>query len=319
MHVYRWDLDKTYLDTDIHSVRGLLRSAFENASQKRTVPGAPALLRALIRFDPLARVTVVSGSPTQMRAVLSEKLALDGVRVDDLVLKDNLGNLRRGRMRAVTNQIGYKLPALLRQRAGGGPATKETLFGDDAEIDALIYSLYADVIAGRISPLDLAYHMARGGAYDDGIAAAVASLEKIPRVDSVEDIFIVLDQGTPPRTFDRLGPRVVPVYAWLQAAVVLWRRGRLSAALAADVVHACAEDGSLTERAIVSLVQDVARRGHIEVDALTALLADPAWASLRDPIGRTMKHLGTPPRRLDNGSTPDYEGFFDAVSQGPRS
>ena len=319
MHVYRWDLDKTYLDTDIHSVRGLIRSAFENASQKRNVPGAPALLRALIRFDPQARVTVVSGSPTQMRAVLSEKLALDGVRVDDLILKDNLGNLRRGRVRAVRNQIGYKLPALLRQRAAEGGTAKESLFGDDAEVDALIYALYADVVSGRISPLDLAHHMGRGGAYDDGITDAVASLEKITRTDSVEDIFIVLDRGTPPRTFERLGPRVVPVYAWLQAAIVLWRRGRLSAALAADVVQACADDGSLDERAIVSLVQDVARRGHIEADALAALLADPAWATLRGAIERSMKHLGTPPRRVDSDAAPDYEGFFDAVSQGTRS
>lgn len=313
MHVYRWDLDKTYLDTDIHSVRGLIRSALESAAQKRNVPGAPALLRALLRFDPHARVTVVSGSPTQMRAVLTEKLSLDGVRVDDLVLKDNLGNLRRGRVRAVTNQIGYKLPALLRQRAADGPGARETLFGDDAEVDALVYTLYADAVAGRLSPLDLAHHMGRGGAYDDGITAAVASLEKIPRGDAVDDIFIVLDRGTPPKAFERLGRRVVPVYAWLQAALVLGARGRLSAALTADVVRAAAADGRLDERSVVGLVQDVVRRGHLDPDVIVAMLDDPAWAALRAPVGRGLRHLGTVARRVDTTGPPDYEGFLDGL------
>ena len=82
MHVYRWDLDRTYLDTDIHSVRGLIRTALESASDKRTLPGAAALMRALTDADPSSRVFILSGSPTQMRDVLREKLTLDGVRFD---------------------------------------------------------------------------------------------------------------------------------------------------------------------------------------------------------------------------------------------
>src|SRR5688572_27558652 len=92
VHIYRWDLDRTYLDTEIHSVRGLVRAAFETAADKKTVPGAAALLKAVVAHDPEARIYVLSGSPTQMRAVLEQKLALDGVRIDGLFLKDNLGN-----------------------------------------------------------------------------------------------------------------------------------------------------------------------------------------------------------------------------------
>ena len=43
--VYRWDLDKTYLRTEFDTVRDVLRTAFEKPHDKRTVPGAAALLR----------------------------------------------------------------------------------------------------------------------------------------------------------------------------------------------------------------------------------------------------------------------------------
>ena len=79
-----------------------------------------------------------------MRQVLAAKLALDGIDYDEFVLKNNLKNILRGRFRALRAQIPYKLPAMLRSRIGA-PAERETLFGDDAEADAIIYCLYADV------------------------------------------------------------------------------------------------------------------------------------------------------------------------------
>ena len=48
---------------------------------------------------------------------LEEKLSLDGIMWDRFELKPNLENLLRGRFRAVRDQVGYKLPALLRWRA----------------------------------------------------------------------------------------------------------------------------------------------------------------------------------------------------------
>ena len=106
MHIYRWDLDKTYLDTDFHSLRGLVRTAIEPAEQKRAVPGARALLTALGERGG-ARVYILSGSPVQLREVLEEKLALDGVVYEHLTLKDTLGHIRRGQVRAVKGQFGY--------------------------------------------------------------------------------------------------------------------------------------------------------------------------------------------------------------------
>lgn len=223
MRVYRWDLDKTYLDTDFETVRGLLRSAMESAREKRAVPGATALLRELARERPgwRPRVVLLSGSPTQMRGVLEEKLRMDGVRFDELILKDNLGNLKRGRLRAVRDQFGYKLPHLLAGRVGLGEQVREVLFGDDAEADALVYSVYADAVAGRISAVELSRILETAGAYPSAVVEALAALKQLPRADAVDRIFIRLDKGVLRRDFEPLGSRVIPVRSWFEAALVL--------------------------------------------------------------------------------------------------
>ena len=114
-HIYRWDLDKTYLQTEFDTFRQLVRTALQKAHEKRAVPGAAALIREL-RSNGDTQLCIISGSPTQMRAVLAEKLKLDGVDFDELVLKDNVRNLLRGRFKALRGQVGYKLPALLESR-----------------------------------------------------------------------------------------------------------------------------------------------------------------------------------------------------------
>ncbi|HZH04396.1 MAG TPA: haloacid dehalogenase-like hydrolase, partial [Myxococcaceae bacterium] len=113
--IYRWDLDKTYLRTEFDTFRQLVRTALQKATDKVAVPGAAALIREL-RANGDSRLCIVSGSPKQMRSVLVEKLKIDGVVWEELVLKDNIKNLLRGRFRALRGQVGYKLPALLESR-----------------------------------------------------------------------------------------------------------------------------------------------------------------------------------------------------------
>ena len=270
MHVYRWDLDKTYLHTEFGSVRALVRTALEPAAAKRNTPGSAALLRALQQHDPASRTTVVSGSPKQMRRTLTEKLAMDGIRVDKLTLKDNLGNLRRGRLRAVWGQVGYKLPHLLAERVGHDPGDTETLFGDDAEVDAAVYAVYADAISGRIGPDQVREVLERGGAYTDDIERGLAALAKAPRADAVEDIFIRLDAGGPLERFAPLASRVTPVFSWLQAALVLWRRGRIAIPGVQAVFRRCIDQGDLASASVSGLVQDAVRRRLVSRGALAA-------------------------------------------------
>ena len=277
MRVYRWDLDKTYLLTDFDSVRGLLRSAVEPAWRKKAVPGATVLLRELSREGPgwRPRVHIVSGSPTQMRDRLVEKLRIDGIRYDSLVLKDNLGNLRRGRLRAVRGQFGYKLPELVGGRVGLGAAVRETLFGDDAEIDAIVYSVYADAIAGRLGPVELARVLEAGGAYGDDIVATLAATRRVAMADAVDRIFIRLDKGRPIEDFLPLGTRVVPVRTWYAAALVLASASELPSEVLPRVLAASAlSDGE----ALVEL-GDVLQRGHANAGGLSGVLTHlPAGA-----------------------------------------
>lgn len=317
VHVYRWDLDKTYLDTDLESVRSLIRAAFESASRKRCVPGAAALLRGLTQWDASARVSILSGSPTQMRGVLEEKLSLDGVRFDTLVLKDSLGNLRRGRLRAVTGQVGYKLPQLLKQRVGLGPVVHETLFGDDSEVDALVYTVYADAIAGRIGESEVARVMEAGGAYPESIEDALHALRHVGRGDAVEDVFIHLDRkgshGVPVQRFRMLGSRIVPVFSWLQAAVVLWTRGRLGPAGVVDVARSCTEEANLDDMGLAGLFQDLVRRRHVSSEQVAALLdASEELAPARPYVERALQRLAPVPEPLPAGP-PDYLGFLRAT------
>ncbi|MEY4512646.1 MAG: hypothetical protein RLZZ450_4768, partial [Pseudomonadota bacterium] len=113
--IYRWDLDKTYLNTDFDSLKGLFRAAMEKASDKVAFPGAKVLLRELTATD-LAGLYILSGSPSQMRRVIIEKLELDGIKWDGLVLKPSLNRLLRGRFRFLRDQVSYKLHALLSSR-----------------------------------------------------------------------------------------------------------------------------------------------------------------------------------------------------------
>lgn len=315
MHVYRWDLDRTYLDTDIHSVRGMVRAAFEQASEKRTIPGAAALLRGLIAADPSCRVSVISGSPTQMRSVLMEKLARDGVRVDSLILKDNLRNIRKGRFRAVRGQLGYKLPKLLEQRVGLGSKVEETLFGDDTEVDALVYRLYAEAVAGRIGEGELSRVMVAGGAYTDAVEQAIAALRRIGRAEAVSDVFIHADVGVPLARYRLLGRQVVPVHSWLQAAVLLWARGRLRASHVVDVAEACMAEAGLDEEGVAGLLQDLVRRRRLLPDPLRVLLAEaPGLAPLVAPVERALGRLGRIPDVPDYADPPDFLGYLRALA-----
>ena len=263
MHIFRWDLDKTYLETSFGSVRGLIRTAFETADEKKNVPGSAALLRALVKADPDCQVTVLSGSPTQMREVLEEKFALDGISIHNLVLKDNLRNIRKGRIKAVTNQIGYKLPVLFQQRAGYGPGNTETLFGDDTESDALIYTLYAEFLAGKVTIKQIGQVMEIMGTRREAINTTFDAIEKLHEGDVVEDIFIRIHRGIPMRAYTSLSPKVIPVFSWFQAGIILLLRGRITPEGLARTAASCCHSDSLTNENLSGLAQDLVRRGHI--------------------------------------------------------
>ncbi len=275
-HTFRWDLDKTYLRTEFDSFKDLAKSAFETAADKQAYPGATALLRAL--RQPRHRICIVSGSPTQMRQVLAAKLALDGIHYDEFVLKNNLKNVLRGRFRALRAQIPYKLPAMLRSRVAAA-AEHETLFGDDAEADAIIYCLYADLVGGRVSLTDLERVLVASRAYDDDAQYCLDLARRVEKGDAVRRMFIHLDRRSPPLGFRRFGPRLVPVYNYFQAALVLYEDKVMSARQVIYVALEMLDSGQYELGHLATSVQDVIRRGRVKRDTALALVADAAEAA----------------------------------------
>lgn len=311
MHVYRWDLDKTYLDTDIDSFRGLLRAAVQKANEKRNVPGSAALVRALQEHDPTAKIFVLSGSPTQMRTVLEQKLALDGIQVDQLILKDNLGNLRRGRLRAVRDQLGYKLPQLLVARLTTPAQATETLFGDDSEVDALVYAAYAAILDGELDLAGLERILHIGKVYPDAAQTALDAAGRLQNTGHVEDIFIRIERGVSLNRFAKLGGRVTPIFSWLQAALALEGRGRLSTQRTVEVVRSCVEDGAHSPGALAGLFQDAVRRRMVSEEAARGVLDRPGMETSRDTVNRALDRLNGVLTRPLAESAPDWAGFFN--------
>ncbi len=329
-HVFRWDLDKTYLRTEFDTLGDLVKSALETAQDKQAYPGAPALLRSL-RQSSEHRICLISGSPSQMRKVLAAKLALDGVEYDEFVLKNNLRNLSRLRLRALRAQVPYKLPALLESRLGllGNPP--ETLFGDDAEADAIIYCLYADILSGVVSAGELQRVMEAARAYDDQAERTLALAERVRRGEAVRRILIHLDRRSPTAGFAHYGRRLVPIYNYFQAALVLYGDKVLTAQQVLFVAREMLDSPEHEIPTLANSLQDLLRRGRLartvaldlsaEIDQAAAGAADRdsrreaegIAAAFRDRV----RQLGAAPP-LDNPEGEprlDYVALVDAEFQ----
>lgn len=274
--VTRWDLDKTYLRSHFDTLSDLLSSAMEPVSEKRTVPGATAVLRELGLAG--GRVHILSGSPRQMRHRLEAKLRLDGVSWDELTLKPNLDNLLKLRLRALRDQLGYKLPELLAARVRekamfSAGAAREVLVGDDSESDAFVYSLYADLSSGRVSRGELARVLEAGHTRPKVAARCVEALDAMDRSARIDCILIHLDGQSPPSLFTRYGSRVIPFYNYLQAALVLFERDFLDAAGTLRIAAEFNTRFAFSADAIMRSYLDLARRGHATGTAPDKLLA----------------------------------------------
>ncbi len=275
--VYRWDLDKTYLRTEFDTVRDWVRTAFETARDKQTVPGAGALLREIRGTDPFG-IYIVSGSPEQLRRVLEAKLRLDGVRWDGLVLKPQLTNILRGRFKSIKEQVAYKLGAMLETRATLPPDTEEVMFGDDAEADALIYCLYADLCAGRVTPALFMQVLESAGTYPDALTRLVRLAEHVSRGGRARRIFIHLDRVSPTDSFSDLGSRVCTFHNYFQPALVLLRHGALDPLAVVRVGGELLSEHGFTPDALVASYGDLARRGQIGAAEARTLLGYLAGA-----------------------------------------
>jgi hypothetical protein len=312
--VYRWDLDKTYLNTDFDSLKGLWRAAREKASDKVSFPGARVLLRELCATD-LGGLYILSGSPSQMRRVIAEKLALDGIKYDGLVLKPSLNNLLRGRFRFLRDQVSYKLAALLTSRIALQEPFDEVMFGDDAEADAFVYSLYSDVCAGRVGLELLAQVLQLARAYDDDAAELLELARKAPRADIGRRIFIHLERLEPSGVFSTFGPRVFAFHNYFQPALVLLEDRLIEAQATLRVGVELVRAHAFSPDALGASYADLARRGVLSAPTAEALRAGlEKLGSPGGEVGEALTYLAQAVREYalpPNVDNPNFEAELD--------
>lgn len=317
--VFRWDLDKTYILSDFDSLRELVKIPFEKAEDKVAAPGVAALIRGL-REAALGRgrsvgVYFISASPPQIGREIRKKLALDGIVYDGIVFKDQLHRLVRGKFRHLREQVGYKLTELLKARRAAPVTAREYLFGDDWESDPLIYSLYADVVAGRVAPAVLDGLLRTLRVDPPLVEQACALAGAIEPVEAVGRIFINLERRTPPARLRVYGSRLVPAFNYLQTAAGLFEEGLLASAGVVAVAHSLVEESAYKPEQLTNSLADIVRRGCVRPGAAAELRRALASAGLL-PAGPPLKLRERLRRWWERQRTPGAAAISTAIDYG---
>ena len=223
--IYTFDLDKTYLITHFERLHKLVQIPFEKATHKKNIPGTAALVRELKKEN--APLFFISGSPQYIQNVIKEKLNMDGVDFDGLLLKNFIESIRKLKLKKLVDKIGYKLAALLYGRSVFPRNSSEILFGDDFEHDATIYSFYSDIISGKFEEFEILTILKRWRVSKEEfnlIRKYLARLNKIRKKKKyiVKKIFIHLEANTPPRKHMVFSDKIIPTYNYFQTALVLY-------------------------------------------------------------------------------------------------
>lgn len=270
-NVLLWDIDKTYLETHFSSLRGLAAIPFEFAIDKRSVPGSVTLLRALRRgageHSAIVPLFFVSGSPPQLRRVIERRMTMDGVEFDGITFKDQWGLLLRGRPKALKQQVGYKLTALLMYRRAVPAAARWWMFGDDVEEDAEVFALFGEVCAG-LRGAELERRLASHRVHADDVRMVREHSDGLEVADDpVERIFIHLERNTDPARFTNA--KVVPTHSYVQAALVLCERGLIKPDAVTAVARSVRRSG-VVESTMADYLRDASERLAVP-DELVAL------------------------------------------------
>jgi hypothetical protein len=277
--VYVWDLDKTYLDTTFETFGGLWRTAIEKAFQKQNIPGTSTLVRALRNYWQESHrgqkdfpIYFITGSPPQLERKIHDKLAFDGIYPFGLFCKDNLQNMRPSRLWRLTQQVGYKLQALLQLRLHLSHDVRQVLWGDDSEADAIIYCLYSDLCARRLGEEELRQVLRYYKVTGQQMETILRLCEDLPNQDPVEKIYINLASDTDAEYYLKFGRRILPTYDSFQLALDLFQDQRLSANHVVNVASDLLHNYDFTVEDLESSLDDLIRRQVLGAETLEKIL-----------------------------------------------
>lgn len=314
--VYIWDLDKTYLDTSIDSIKGLFMTIFEKSFSKKNMPGTSALLRSLARYrrkhfsDPEFPLFFVSASPPQMESKIYEKFTIDEIHPLGMFYKDNLKNLRPSRFTLLKNQIGYKIQALLQLRVDLNAQVKMLCFGDDSESDVVIYNLFSDICARRLTQAQLSKVLEKFAINTMQIEEILRLQDLVPVQDPVEKIYINLATDTDPEYYSQFGRRTLATYDSFQLALDFVQDQRLSLEELSQIIIDLKTKYNYGEAQILRNFEDLIRRRVLGISSYEMIrnylieknLIHSSWNSRIEPMRE---------KTVENGHVYELEGIYD--------
>ncbi|HEY0253557.1 MAG TPA: hypothetical protein VGC41_18620, partial [Kofleriaceae bacterium] len=116
-------------------------------------------------------------------------------------------------------------------------------------------------------------------AYDDDALRILDLARRVPKHDAVNRLFIHLDRRSAPVGFRHYGPRLVPVYNYFQAAMVLYADHVLSARQVIFVALEMLDSKQYELGHLATSVQDIIRRGRISRETALQLTAEASDAA----------------------------------------
>lgn len=314
--VYVWDLDKTYLDTSIDSLSGLVQTIFEKAFTKKNVPGTPSLIRSLARYrkkhfnEESLPLFFVSASPPQMESKIYEKFIIDEIKPIGMFYKDNLRNLAPKRLLFLKKQVGYKVQALMQLRSQLSKNVRMLCFGDDSESDAIIYNLFSDICARRHTENQLTSLLEDLGVTYAQIDEILRLQSEIPIQDPVEKIYINLATDTDPEYYLKFGRRTFATYNTFQMAMDLVQDQRLSLEELGVVIDVLTQKYKMTHEQLISSFEELIRRRILGLSSFEMLknffieknMMTYNWMSKADPLKEKV---------IDQGHVYELDGLFE--------
>ena len=277
--VFLWDVDKTYLDTDFKSLRGLLRIPLEMAIDKQAIPGTPALLAACRRGPgPRPRHTplyFVSASPPQLAGVIGRKMTLDGIQPDGFIFKDQARLVAQGRLAQLKRQVEYKLTAMLGLIADLPRHTRLVVVGDDWESDAQVFSLLDRIQQGELEGDALGRALRQAGVRSRSVPPLVDTAVQAAGRAQVWLAVLLLTRGRDPSFADPFSPPVVAAREALQAAALFAQHGLIRPQDAGPVGRAVAHRLGWGQEALGASLQDAVARG---------LCTEPVAAAIQEAL-----------------------------------
>ncbi len=276
--VYVWDVDKTYLDTKLETVKGLIRTATEKPAQKKNIPGSAELVRCLNDAwtkrsgSPSFPIYFITASPPQMERRIRGKLELDGVKPYGIFCKDNLPNLRPRRFWRLNKQVGYKLQSLMQMRSQLHKDVRLVMFGDDGEYDAVIYSIFSDICARRLDTSELRQILNALYVLDAQVDTIFHLQDKVPTQDPVDKIYINLADDTDSDYYLKFGRRTLPTSNTFQSALDLFQDDRIDADHVARIAENLINEFDFTVDELDRSLDELIRREKLGEPAVAAIV-----------------------------------------------